>query len=229
MNWLFNLIVKGYHPFHWSDCSVYNEPAYLILLNHAIAVLLKLTKDFRHMFVTFFVSGSRIGKCLFKKPQRDYFLKGHKMPRTFILFFPCASDLIASYCLFVFSCNAITMRFNDTRMIVIYKRQAPFFFNCLNYSLIHGNLLFMSPIKLLDCLLAKWTGHRDIARTECIEWQTNGLTPFAIIPRLYRVFSKMNWSIIDGGNSPYCAIRNILNAFPLFKFGTSEKKERRDD
>lgn len=27
MNWFFNLIVKGYHPFHWSDCSVYNEPA----------------------------------------------------------------------------------------------------------------------------------------------------------------------------------------------------------
>lgn len=28
MYWFSNLIVKGSHPFHWSDCSVYNEPAF---------------------------------------------------------------------------------------------------------------------------------------------------------------------------------------------------------
>ena len=28
MYWFSKLIVKGFHPFHWSDCSVYNEPAY---------------------------------------------------------------------------------------------------------------------------------------------------------------------------------------------------------
>ena len=27
MNCIYNFIIKGKHPFHWSDCAIYNEPA----------------------------------------------------------------------------------------------------------------------------------------------------------------------------------------------------------
>jgi len=64
------------------------------------------------------------------------------MPRSFIWSFPCASNLIASYGLFVFSCKAIAMRFNNTRMIVIHERQTPFCFDCFNDCLIHVKFSF---------------------------------------------------------------------------------------
>lgn len=71
------------------------------------------------------------------------------MPRVFIGSFPCASNLIASDSLFLFSCEAIAMRLNNTRMVVIHERQASLFFDCRNNSLIHRDLLFSRNCLLL--------------------------------------------------------------------------------
>jgi len=142
------------------------------------------------------------------------------MTRTFIWSFPCASDLIASDSLFFFSCDAVAMGFNDTRVIVIHERQTPLFFNCLNYSLIHGNLLFMTPIILLNCLFAEWTRYLHITRIKCIKRAIDGQTPFPIEPPLKCVFPEMY-----GGNTIDSTVRSILNAFSFFKFGTTDKRD----
>jgi len=101
------------------------------------------------------------------------------------------------------------------------KKTAPFIV-CAFYPIQFHHLWPL--INLLKCLFAEWTRYRHITRIEHIERAIDGQTPFAVEPPLKRVFPQMY-----RGNAIDSAVRSILNAFSLFKFGTTQKGDDDDD